>query len=186
MIANQLMAKRFELLSELVPRIRTVALLVNPKYYSATQGTVPLVQQAASTNGVQLHILHAADEDELEPAFASLASLKADALIVGTDPFFTSRRERIVALASQYAVPAIYEWQEFAAAGGLMSYGANLASLYREAGLYVGKILKGANPADLPIQQPTKFELVINLKAAKTLGLTVPPTLLMTAAKVIE
>ena len=142
MIANQLMAKRFELLSELVPRIRTVALLVNPKYYSATQRTVPLVQQAASTNGVQLHILHAADEDELEPAFASLASLKADALIVGTDPFFTSRRERIVALASQYAVPAIYEWQEFAAAGGLMSYGANLASLYREAGLYVGKISK--------------------------------------------
>ena len=186
MIANELMAKRFELLSELVPQLRTIALLVNPKYHSATEGTIPLVQQAASAKGVRLHILNATDDDEFEPAFASLARLKADALIVGTDPFFTSRRERIVALASRYSVPAIYEWQEFATAGGLISYGASLTSLYREAGVYVGKVLKGTKPADLPIQQPTNFELVINLKAAKALGLTVPPTLLTAADKVIE
>lgn len=186
MIANELMAKRFELLSELVPKIRTIALLINPKYHSATEGTIPLVQQAASVKGVRLHILKAANEDEFEPAFASLARLKADALIVGTDPFFTSRRERIVALASRYSVPAIYEWQEFVTAGGLISYGTSLTSLYREAGVYVGKILKGAKPADLPIQQPTKFELVINVTAAKALGLTVPPTLLTAADKVIE
>ena len=185
MIATELMAKRFELLSELVPQIRTVALLINPKYHSATEGTIPLVQQAASVKGVRLHVLKATDEDEFEPAFASLSHLKADALIVGTDPFFTSRRERIVALASRYSVPAIYEWQEFATAGGLISYGASLTSLYREAGVYVGKILKGAKPADLPVQQPTNFELVVNLKAAKALGLTVPPTLITAADKVI-
>ena len=103
------------------------------------------MQQAASAKGVRLHILNATDDDEFEPAFASLARLKADALIVGTDPFFTSRRERIVALASRYSVPAIYEWQEFATAGGLISYGASLTSLYREAGVYVGKVLKGTN-----------------------------------------
>jgi putative ABC transport system substrate-binding protein len=186
MIANELMAKRLEFLSELVPKIRTVALLVNPKYHSATEGTIPLVQQAASAKGLGLHVLKAAEEDEFEPAFAALAHLQADALIVGTDPFFTSRRERIVALASRYSIPAIYEWQEFVTAGGLISYGASLPSLYREAGLYVGNILKGAKPADLPIQQPTKFELVINVTAAKALGLTVPPTLLTAADKVIE
>ena len=186
MIANELMAKRFELLSDLVPQIRTAALLINPKYHSAAEGTIPLVQQAASVKGIRLHILKAANEDEFEPAFASLAQLKADALIVGTDPFFTSRRERIVALASHYSIPAIYEWQEFVAAGGLISYGASLTSLYREAGVYAGRILKGAKPADLPIQQPTNFELVVNLRAAKALGLTVPPTLLTAADKVIE
>jgi putative ABC transport system substrate-binding protein len=186
MIANELMAKRLEFLSELVPKIGTVALLVNPKYHSATEGTIPLVQQAASAKGLGLRVLKAAEEDEFEPAFAALAHLKADALIVGTDPFFTSRRERIVALASRYSVPAIYEWQEFVTAGGLISYGASLPSLYREAGVYVGKILQGAKPADLPIQQPTTFELVINVTAAKSLGLTVPSTLLTAADKVIE
>jgi putative tryptophan/tyrosine transport system substrate-binding protein len=188
MISNELMAKRLEMLSELVPQIKTIALLINPKYHSAIggTGTIPLVQQAANAKGVRLHILKAADDDEFEPAFASLAHLKAEALIVGTDPFFTSRRERIVALASRYAVPAIYEWQEFVTAGGLVSYGASLTSLYREAGVYVGRILKGARPADLPIQQPTNFELVINLKATKALGLAVPPTLLIAADKVIE
>jgi putative tryptophan/tyrosine transport system substrate-binding protein len=186
MIANELVAKRFEMLSELVPQIRTIALLINPKYQSATEGTIPLVQQAANAKGVRLHILNATDEDEFEPAFASLTHLKADALIVGTDPFFTSRRERIVALASRYSVPTIYEWQEFVTAGGLISYGASLTSLYREAGVYVGRILKGKKPADLPIQQPTKFELVLNRKAAKALGLTIPPALIMAADKVIE
>jgi putative ABC transport system substrate-binding protein len=111
---------------------------------------------------------------------------QADALIVGTDPFFSSRRQQIVTLASRYAVPAIYEWQEFAAAGGLISYGTSLTSVYREVGIYVGKVLKGAKPADLPIQQPTHFELIVNLRTAKALGLTVPPTLLTAADQVIE
>ena len=186
MISNELMAKRFEMLSELVPQIRTIALLINPKYHSATEGTIPLVQQAANAKGVRLHILNATDEDEFEPAFASLTQLKADALIVGTDPFFTSRREQIVALASRYSVPTIYEWQEFVTAGGLISYGASITSLYREAGVYVGRILNGTKPADLPIQQPTKFELVVNRKAAKALGLTIPPALITAADKVIE
>jgi len=122
---------------------------------------------------------------EFEPAFASLVHLKADALIVGTDPYFTSRRERIAALASHYAVPATYEWREFVTAGGLISYGASLTPLYREAGIYVGKALKGAKSADLPIRRPTNFELVINLKAATALGLTAPPTLLTSADTVI-
>jgi putative ABC transport system substrate-binding protein len=130
--------------------------------------------------------LNATHEDEFEPAFASLTRLKADALIVGTDPFFTSRRERIVALASRYSVPTIYEWQEFVTAGGLISYGASLTSLYRAAGVYVGRVLKGTKPADLPIQQPTNFELVVNRKAAMALGLTIPPTLITAADKVIE
>lgn len=186
MISNELMAKRFEMLSELVPQIRTIALLINPKYHSATEGTIPLVQQAANAKGVRLHILKATDEDEFEPAFASLTQLKADALIVGTDPFFTSRREQIVALASRYSVPTIYEWQEFVTAGGLISYGASITSLYRAAGVYVGRILKGTKPADLPIHQPTNFELVVNRKAAKALGLTIPPTLIAAADKVIE
>jgi ABC-type uncharacterized transport system substrate-binding protein len=186
MFATELMAKRFELLFELVPQLRTIGLLLNPKYHSATEGTIPLVQQTASAKGVRLHILNATGEDEFEPAFASLAHLKVDALIVGTDPYFTSRRERIAALASHYSVPAIYEWREFVTAGGLISYGPSLTSLYREAGIYVGKVLKGAKPADLPIQRPTNFELVINLKAAKALGLTVPPTLLTSADTVIE
>jgi putative ABC transport system substrate-binding protein len=186
MIATELMAKRFELLSELVPQIRAIALLTNPQYHSATEGTIPLVQKAAAAKGVRLEILNASLDDEFEPAFASLARLKADALIVGTDPFFTTRRERIVTLASRYSIPAIYEWEEFAGAGGLISYGPSLTSLYREVGVYVGKILKGERPADLPIQQPTIFELVVNLKAAKALGLVVPPTLLTAADKIIE
>ena len=178
------MAKRFEMLSQLVPQIRTLALLINPKY-QYPEGTIPFMQQAANAKGVRLHILNAIDEDEFEPAFASLTHLKADALIVGTDPFFTSRRERIVALASRYSVPTIYEWEEFVTAGGLISYRAN-TSLYRKAGVYVGRILKGTKPADLPIQQPTKFELVLNRKAAKALGLTIPPALITAADKVID
>jgi putative ABC transport system substrate-binding protein len=186
MMANHLMSKRFELLSELVPQIRVVGLLVNPNYHSATAGTIPLVQRAASAKGLELHIIKASKEDDFEPAFASLTQQRVDALVVGTDPFFTSRRERIVALASRYAVPAIYEWQEFADVGGLISYGTSLTSLYREAGIYVGKVLKGIKPADLPIQQPSKFQLVINLRTAKALGLAVPPTLLAAADELID
>jgi len=185
-IATELLSKRFELLSELLPTARTIALLANPNAASVSEVTIRLAQQAASAKGIRLLIVNAGDASDVEAAFASIAQQRADAIMVSADAFFFARRERIVTLAARYAVPAAYELQEFVDAGGLISYGPNVASLRRQVGVYAGKILKGAKPADLPVQQPTKFDLMINLKAAKGLGLTVPPTLLARADEVIE
>ena len=144
------------------------------------------VQQAGRARKVQILILKAGGEDEFAAAFAALAQAQAGALLVGNDSFFFSRREALVTLAARHAVPAMYEWREFVAAGGLTSYGTSVAGMYRRVGMYVGRILAGAKPADLPVEQPTRFELVINLKTAKALGLTIPLSLVMRADEVIE
>jgi putative ABC transport system substrate-binding protein len=185
MLSDRLPAKRLQLLSELVPRAGVIALLVNPNDANAER-VIREVQEAARTKGLQLHVRKASSESEIDTAFASLVQLQAGALLVAADPFLSSRREQLVALASRHAVPSIYAWREFAASGGLISYGPSLTSAYRLCGTYAGKVLKGAKPADLPVQQPTKFELIINLKTAQALGIDVPPTLLARADEVIE
>jgi putative tryptophan/tyrosine transport system substrate-binding protein len=181
----ELIPKRLELLSELVPQARVIALLVNPNNPTAER-TMRDAQEAARAKEVQLLILKAGTESEIDAAFASFVQLHASALLVGQDSFFASRREQLVALASRNAVPAIYENREYIASGGLISYGTSLAATSRQAGIYVGKILKGAKPADLPVERPTRFELVVNLKTAKALGLTMPPSILVRADEVIE
>lgn len=182
---TELESKKLGLLRELVPQAGVIAALVNQSRPTAKSQTAEL-QAAAQKLGQQIQIFGAASEQELEPAFASMAQLKVGALLVAADAFFNAKREQIVSLAARYAIPAIYEQSAFATAGGLMSYGTNLAEGYRQAGIYTGRILKGEKPADLPVVLSNKFEFVINLKVAKTLGLKVSADLISTADEVIE
>jgi putative ABC transport system substrate-binding protein len=184
-LAVDLVPKRLELLTELVPQAKVIALLVNPTN-AYTAPMIRDVQEAARAKRVELPILKATTESEIDTAFATLASLHADALVIGDDPFFVIQREHIVALAARQAVPAIYQFREFPAVGGLISYGPSLPKEERRVAIYVARILQGAKPADLPVERAMKFELVINLKTAKALGLTMPPTLLMLADEVIR
>jgi len=178
--------KRLELLTELVPQASAIALLVNPNNASSAEGMTQETLAAASAKGLAFHVLKAGIESEIDAAFADLVQLHAGALLVSADQFFDSRHEQLVALAARHAVPAIYTRSDFVVAGGLISYGPILTALNRQVGTYAGKILNGAKPADLPVQQPTSFELVINLKTANALGLAVPPVLLAQADEVIE
>ena len=177
--------KRLEMLSELVPGTKSIALLVNPNNPFA-ESTITNVQEAARTKGVQLHVLKASTESEIDAAFTTLAQTHVDGLIQPSDALFNNRLDQLVALASRHAVPTIYDWREYPAAGGLISYGPSLAGIWRQLGIYAGKILNGARPAELPVQQPTTFELVVNLQTAKALGLTIPPSILARADEVIE
>jgi putative ABC transport system substrate-binding protein len=178
-------SKRLEVLHELLPTANIVAALVNPDTPAAeTQSTE--LQAAARTLGLNLHVLHASTGRDFDTVFATLLQLRAGGLVVGNDPFFTTRSAQLAALALRHAVPAIFQYRGFVEAGGLMSYGGNLAENYRLTGVYTGRILRGEKPADLPVQQSTKVELVINAETARMLGLTVPPSLLATADEVIE
>jgi putative ABC transport system substrate-binding protein len=185
LLTGPLVQKRLEFLRELIPNAAKIAMLVNPTGPDAAP-EISDVPAAAQANGLQIKMLNATTASEIDAAFASLADLHPDALLVGSDPFFVVRRDQFAAQTALAKIPAIYPFREFTDSGGLISYGTNIANAYREAGIYAARILKGEKPADLPVQQPTKFELVINLKTAKALGLTVPQTLLGRADEVIE
>ena len=178
-------AKRLGLLREALPSANTIGLLANV-IDGGAQTLVKDAEEGARRAGVRLVVVFAEADGEFDAAFASLVQQRADALVIGNSPFFNSRRERLVALAARHKLPAVYEFREFAMAGGLMSYGTHLADMYRQIGVYTGRILKGAKPGDLPVLQPTRFELVINLKTARALGLTIPQALLLRADEVIQ
>jgi putative ABC transport system substrate-binding protein len=182
----ELIAKRLELLRELVPAATRVAVLVNPANAEATEPTLRDVEAAARAMGLQIQVLNANTNREIDAAFATVVRERPDALFVGPSPLFVERRVQLVHLASRHAIPATYTQREYAEIGGLMSYGATVADAYRQVGVYAGRILKGAKPADLPVVQSSKFELIINAQTARILGLDVPPTLLARADEVIE
>jgi putative ABC transport system substrate-binding protein len=185
-LTGELEAKRLELLRQLVPNAARIAVLVSPTSTTTTETTLRDVQAAARAMGLQIQVLNADSAREIDAAFATLVRERPDALFVGSGPFFTTRRVQLAILAGRHAVPAIYSNRQYAEAGGLMSYGSSLLESYRQIGVYAGRILKGAKPADLPVAQPTKFELIINAQTARTLGLEVPATLLAVADEVIE
>ena len=183
--AGELPSKRMDLLHRLVPTATVMGAILNPDNANAKHDEATL-KTAAGVMGVQLHILTAKDANDLEAAFATIARKEIGAVIINTDASFFSRRDKIVSLAARYKIPTIYSYREWASAGGLISYGAVRTDTYRQAGIYIGRILKGERPADLPVLQPTKFEMVINLKTAKILGFTIAPSLLTIADEVIE
>jgi putative ABC transport system substrate-binding protein len=183
---QEVVAKRLRLLHDLVPKAVRVAVLVNPANASITESTLRDVQQAASTIGLQIQILNATTTGEIDAAFASLARERPDALFVGPDAFFTSRRGQLATLTTRHGIPAAFSNHDFVAVGGLMSYGSDLTETFRQVGAYTGNILKGAKPADLPVLQSTKFEFAINLQTARALGIEVPPAVLSIADEVIE
>jgi ABC-type uncharacterized transport system substrate-binding protein len=185
-LSGELGPKRLELLHELVPAVTIVALLVNPTNPKTAETQSRDLETAARVLGLKVHVLHASSEGDWDKVSASLAELRVGALVIGSDPFFNTQSRQLATLALRHAVPAIYQYRDFAAAGGLMSYGTNLADLYGTVGIYAGRILKGEKPTDLPVQQSTKVELIINLKTAKALGLTFPLSLLGRADEVIE
>jgi putative ABC transport system substrate-binding protein len=185
--ANQETApKRLQLLHELIPTAKVIGLLVNPTDPALAEADANSVREAAQTLGLELHVLNASTDHDFDAIFAKLIQLRADGLVIGGEQLFTSHVEQLAALTVRHAVPAAYQWREFAAAGGLLSYGSDVTDAYRVAGVYTGRILKGDKPADLPIQQATKVELYINLKTAKTLGISVPIPVLGRADEVIE
>jgi putative tryptophan/tyrosine transport system substrate-binding protein len=185
-LGGDVTTKRLQFMHDLIPAASTVGLLMNPANPANLQAFLPSVRAAAASLGLDLHLLEASNERDFERVFAKLAELRAGALMIGPDPYFTSRSEQLAGLTLRHGMPASYQFREFTDAGGLMSYGGNISDGYRLAGTYVARILKGEKPADLPVQQVTKVELVINLNTAKALGLTVPQSVLFAADEVIE
>jgi ABC-type uncharacterized transport system substrate-binding protein len=185
LLAVEMATKRLELIRDLLPHARTVAMIVNPDY-SGAESEMADVEAAGRTIEIKAHKLTARNALEIDTAFETIGGLHVDAFMVGTDGFFITRRHQLAALAARHAIPGVYPFPDYPAAGGLLSYGVSLMESYRQAGVYAGRILKGSKPADLPISQPTKFEFVINVWTAKALGLTIPPSFHLRADKVID